>query len=522
MSIKTSISLFLLMMGVSFSASSGIKIDSGVNAGEVYQTTSAYIEVMTNKCLSFSSYGQPNYKYFTSGTANSVKFSFHGSTYVDSDCTDTYNSRYLMTKSYTKAECEPPAQYNENGLCVEPPVCEPPSELDPDSLECVTRPFCGRDSTNEQIFAAEQSCAAEGGIFSFQCSDFLESLETRCTQSDQCAIGFPNWPACMDDLDPTDDITPPSGGFNPGSGSTANPDGPTFDKPEPDEVTPTDTTDEAVLKAVQNANRDSNEGFKALSTDLNKGFTDTNNALSKLNATNTAIGKSVVEQMNQDYQIYQDNKDLALQQTGAITAGASSITNALGSQTGAVTGALGDQTDALTGALGDQTDALTGALGDQTDALTGALGELSEKLTDDCEPSEDNHWCQYPHGLGEEYIRETFGQMDNQVDGIVSGGHSLIESTLQSFIDNPLNYESELIMNNSTDVLLNALLFNEACSALMFEADGKNYSISCEVSQKIKLILSFLFGVYTLMTLTDILFDGITPLGRKPSSTRYA
>ena len=386
------------------------------------------------------------------------------------------------------------------GICESETVCEPPSELDPDTHECIVRPFCERDSTNESLFDAEQSCAAEGGIFSHQCSDFLETLETRCTQSDQCAIGFPNWPACMDDLDPTDDITPPSGGFNPGSGPTANPDGPTFDKPEPDDVTPTDTTDEAVLKAVQNANRDSNEAFKALSTDLNNGFTDTNNALSKLNATNTAIGESVVEQMNQDYEIYQANKDLALQQTGAITAGASNITNALGSQT----------------------DALTGALGDQTDALTGALGELSEKLTDDCEPSESNKWCQNPHGLGEGYIRETFGQMDNQVDGIVSGGHSLIESTLQSVIDNPLNYENESIMNNSTDVLLNALGFNEACSALTFEANGKSYSIGCEVSEKIKLIISFLIGMYTLMTLTDILLDGITPLGRKPSSTRYA
>lgn len=368
MSIKASISLFLLMMGVSFSASA------------------SYCHAQWGGDFSYG-----DIVHMPTVLENNPKWA------LAQKC-EAKVGRSTVFMGWPVGGCKAGDSVNPStGKCEAPPVCEPPSQLDPDTLECVTLLFCERDSTNEELFSAEQSCAAEGGIFSYECSDFLESLETRCTQSDQCAIGFPNWPACMDDLDPTDDITPPSGGFNPGSGPTANPDGPTFDKPEPDDVTPTDTTDEAVLKAVQNANRDSNEGFKALSTDLNKGFTDTNNALSKLNATNTAIGESVVEQMNQDYEIYQANKDLALQQTGAITAGASNITNALGSQTGA----------------------LTGALGDQTDALTGALGELSEKLTDDCEPSESNNWCQYPHGLGEGYIRETFGQMDNQVDGIV-------------------------------------------------------------------------------------------------------
>ncbi|MEZ9634059.1 hypothetical protein AB4299_12520 [Vibrio cyclitrophicus] len=407
------------------------------------------------------------------------------------------------TAFYIRAvsSCPVGQTFNESsGECKEEVICSPPSELNPDTNECYVPAFCDRESTTESLFEAEQSCAAEGGIFSYQCSDFLESLETRCTQSDKCAIGFPGWPDCIQDLDPTDDITPPSGGFNPGSGPTANPDGPTFDKPEPDDVTPTDTTDEAVLEAVQNANRDSNEGFKALSTDLNKGFTSINNSLSNLNATNTAIGESVVDQMNQDYEIYQANKDLALQQTGAITAGASSITDALGAQTGA----------------------LTGALGEQTGALTDALGELAAKLPEQCDPTEDNNYCQYPHGLGSEFISDTFGQMDNQVDGIISGGESLIESTLQSVIDSPLNDENESIMNNATAVLLNALGFNESCSPLTFEANGNNYSIGCEVSEKIKLVLSFLIGIYTLMTLTDILLDGITPIGRKPSATRFA
>ncbi|MEZ8853757.1 hypothetical protein AB6E22_21900 [Vibrio cyclitrophicus] len=476
MSIKTSIFLFLLMMGFSFSASAQL-CRIGTTVGGVYY----------NKGMDTG----------TIADFDVIRISSHR---VVNGC-ELHGKSYMVMNGTPVNSCDSGTAYNSTtGVCEAAPICEPPSQLDPDTLECVTLSFCDRESTNESLFEAEQSCAAEGGIFSHQCSDFLESLETRCTQSDKCAIGFPGWPDCMQDIDPTDDITPPSGGFNPGSGPTANPDGPTFDKPEPDDVTPTDTTDEAVLEAIQNANRDSNEGFKALSTDLNNGFTDVNNSLSTLNATNTAIGESVVDQMNQDYEIYQANKDLALQQTGAITAGASSVTDALGAQTGA----------------------LTGALGEQTSALTDALGELAANLPEQCDPTEDNNYCQYPHGLGSEFISDTFGQMDNQVGDIISGGESLIQSTLQSVIDSPLNDENESIMNNATSVLLNALGFNESCSPLTFEANGKNYSIGCEVSEKIKLVLSFLIGIYTLMTLTDILLDGITPIGRKPSATRYA
>ncbi|MFA0712558.1 hypothetical protein AB4615_14065 [Vibrio splendidus] len=493
MSIKTSISLFFLMMGFSFSAFSATlyQVSSGGSLGECGAVSKGDV-VSSSYC---------------SGTKTSYCSSVEKTQIVSGYLTPMqgYNSCVQSwVRAFVVSQCPDGTVVNpDTGVCEEPlppPICEPPSQLDPDTNECITLPFCERDSTNEAIFAAEQSCAAEGGIFSFECSDFLESLETRCTQSDQCAIGFPNWPACLDDLDPSDDIAPPSGGFDPSNPPTANPDGPSFDKPEPDEVLPTDTTDEAVLKAVQNANRDSNEGFKALSTDLNNGFTDTNNALAKLNSTNTAIGESVVEQMNQDFKIHQANKDLALQQTGAITAGASSVTDALGSQTGA----------------------LTGALGEQTDALTDAIGELSSKLPEKCVPNAENRYCENYHGLEPNYIGETFGQMDDQVDGIISGGHGLIESSLQSYIDAPMTDEIESIMTDSTNVLLDVLGYNDSCSALTFEANGKSYAIDCEVSQQIKLILSFLIGIYTLMTLIDILLDGIVPLGSKASATRYA
>lgn len=374
------------------------------------------------------------------------------------------------------------------GACEKPVICEPPQELNPDTNECYTPPFCERESTNEAIFEAEQSCAAEGGIFSFECSDFLESLETRCTQSDQCAIGFPNWPQCMDDLDPTDDIAPPSGGFEPSNPPAANPDGPSFDKPDPDDVIPTDTTDEAVLEAVQNANRDSNQGFKALSTDLNNGFTDTNNSLAQLNATNTAIGNSIVEQLNQDYAIYQANKDLALQQTGAINAGAAGITDALGSQTGS----------------------LTGALGEQTDALTGAIGELADKIPEECVPTPENKYCENSHGLHEGFVGDSFNQMIQSGTAGLDGIDKEAIGYVESLINQPLTGNVEVVIQDQFNMVTNLFPDYSDCRPLEIPILG-GFSIPCDFSVKFKTIFSFIIYFYTMYAMADILLTGITP-----------
>ncbi|PMK90852.1 hypothetical protein [Vibrio lentus] len=505
MSIKTSISLFLLMMGFSFAAYS--ETFYTITSSETKALPSGTTYTLAGISNALTSYGcEPYYgggRIFQSSiSTNNGIMGLKYDKYENSSCSKldrrglNFSVRYTAQISCPSGSVLDP----DTGKCEELPICEPPAELDPDTLECVVIPFCERDSTTEQIFAAEQSCAAQNGIFTFSCSDFLESLEMKCTQPNECALGFPNWPECLDDLDPTDDITPPSGGFNPSTPPTANPDAPSFDKPEPDDVTPTDTTDKAVLEAVQNANRDSNEGFKALSTDLNNGFTDTNNALAKLNSTNTAIGESIVEQMNQDYAIHQANKDLALQQTGAINAGSASVVGALGTQTGA----------------------LTGALGEQTGAITDAIGELADKIPEACDPALDERGCENPHGLGDNYIETTFGQMTKVTDDALDEGHSFVETKLQSVINNPLTNENESIMNNATSHLLNLLDYNQSCRALSFEANGRTYSIDCQVSSQIKLVLSFLIGMYTLMTLIDILLDGIVPLGAKPSATRYA
>ena len=511
MSIKTSISLFILMMGFSFNALANqvyyYMINPYIDSG-VYQV-STNVQDLKDTFNGICIFGHdPRYPTSYFGTLNSSSHTsnssakYHKTIYADSGCTEYKKSLGSTYATIHNRSCPSGSSIDPvTGACQTDPVCEPPSVLDPDTLECITPPFCERESTNEAIFAAEQSCAAEGGIFSFECSDFLESLETRCTQSDECAIGFPNWPACMDDLDPTDDITPPSGGFDPSNPPTANPDGPSFDKPEPDEVLPTDTTDEAVLKAVQNANRDSNEGFKALSTDLNNGFTDTNNLLAQLNSTNHSIGESVVEQMNQDYQIHLANKQLALQQTGAINAGSASVV-----------GALGSQTTNLTGALGEQTGALTGALGEQTDALTGAIGELADKLPENCEPTEANNFCENGHGLGHGFVGEAFDQMMTSGTAGLNSVENEALDYANSLISQPLTGNVEVVIEDQFNMVTNLFPDYSDCRPLEIPSPfGGVFVIPCDFSVKFKTIFSFIIYFYTMYAMADILLSGITP-----------
>lgn len=486
MSIKTSISLFILMMGFSFiayPAYSQTLYEITVKHAWDDPCSSVSVGDVVSSSFCVGSEGNGGRGKVTS--INLYSGQLIGSCGHMGACMTIARGAKVVKQCPNGSVVDPTT-----GKCNTPPVCEPPSQLDPDTLECVTLPFCDRESTNEELFAAEQSCASEGGIFSYECSDFLESLETRCTQSDQCAIGFPNWPACLDDLDPSDDIAPPSGGFDPSNPPTSNPDAPSFDKPEPDDVTPTDTTDKAVLEAVQNANRDSNEGFKALSTDLNKGFTDTNNALAKLNSTNTAIGESVVEQMNQDYQIHLANKDLALQQTGAITAGASSVTDALGAQTGA----------------------LSGALGEQTDALTGAIGELANKLPESCEPTEANNYCENGHGLGHGFVGEAFDQMMESGTGGITSTNEEALGYAESLIATPLTGDVEVIIQDQFNMVTNLFPDYSDCRPLEIPSPfGGVFVIPCDFSVKFKTIFSFIIYFYTMYAMADILLSGITP-----------
>ncbi|MGY3569732.1 hypothetical protein [Vibrio paucivorans] len=390
----------------------------------------------------------------------------------------------LSIFQYAWASCPEGEEINPDTKTCEA-VCEPPSEIDPSTGECTTPAFCDRDSTWDEIMAAEQSCADSQGVFTYECSDFFESLEMKCTQPQECVMGMPNWPDCMGDIDPTDPIGKPIGDFNPPTANPSAPKPPEFDKPEPDEVLPTETTDTAVLEAIQNLNRDNNAALNGINSDLNIGFADTNNQLANLNNTNNAIGQSIVDQMNQDYAIHQSNKDLMLQQTGAIMN--------------------------LNEGLEDINQSITGQtihLSDGLDGVTEAIGNLEQA----CEPTAANGYCENPHGMGTSLVSDIHDQINTIVDDQHSVFYESAASAASNIIENPMTGDIEEVINSNISTLIGIVDASGDCTPLSLPSlSGNATVIDCEFSAKFKSLFGFLLFVFTLWTLIDILLTGITP-----------
>ncbi len=346
MNIKQSIITFILTFGVSFNAFSsqlyeitqypwnGYTVD-GLSLGMV-ATEDAFKKTVLGSTVYH--YGERE------GIAFSSSFWNNGAWYLGATwCEGKYCSSSV---AYLKkiAAC-PSGQVIDpiSGKCV--PQCGENEEINPDSGECEFVPFCDRPSTDESLFAAEQECAAQNGIFSFECSNgdslLPEGLTTRCTQPNHCVIGMPNWPECLGDIDPTDPVDPPSGGFDPNPADPVNPNVPSFDKDNADSVTPDDTTDKALLQAIQNANKDANQAASAINKDMNQGFADLETAVNTVNKTNEAIGTAIASQNALEHQMFEANKELMLQNTGEIKNLGSNLTGALNEQTAAITDAIG-------------------------------------------------------------------------------------------------------------------------------------------------------------------------------------
>ncbi|KAA8597329.1 hypothetical protein F0Z19_4017 [Vibrio cyclitrophicus] len=123
MSIKTSIFLFLLMMVFSFSASAQL-CRIGTTVGGVYY----------NKGMDTG----------TIADFDVIRISSHR---VVNGC-ELHGKSYMVMNGTPVDSCDSGTAYNSTtGVCEAAPICEPPSQLDPDTLECVTLSFCDREST---------------------------------------------------------------------------------------------------------------------------------------------------------------------------------------------------------------------------------------------------------------------------------------------------------------------------------------------------------------------------------------
>lgn len=276
-----------------------------------------YVASLPN-CVLSGSY----YRTYTFGSTVSGGFIYKENRWTDSECT-RFNKQYSNTIYPTYvAEC--PAGQEPN---FDTEQCESPQPED----------WC-EGSEFADISAQEYLNCANSNTDNF--FNFTPSCTDKNNYSFSCTPG-PSKPDPNHPEDPTQPLPDVDGDFNGGSAGTSTPDAPSFDKTEPDTVTPNPETDTALLSAIQNLNRDNNQALTGLNTDLNRGLTNIDNQLSQLNQTNNAIGQSIVDQINHDRAIYEANKALALQQTGAINKAGADITGALNSGFGELGDKLG-------------------------------------------------------------------------------------------------------------------------------------------------------------------------------------
>lgn len=518
MNIKKSIFILLAFVGVSFSAYSRTyyKVDRvllGASACGL-SVGSAYYDGM---CTSGS---------FTNLFGKTITLSRISRDFNAIYGISTGGQRYDIATYINYKTCADTEDLNEStGQCEErPPQCEDEQVWDPDLKVCVAPPpFCDQPSTQDQIFSAEQSCAAQGGVFKHQCHNgsplLPPSLETSCNEPPEtCIMGFPAWPECLSDYDPTTPITPPSGGFSPdqtlpdanGSGGGGNPPPDGFDKPEPDSVQPTDSTDSAVLQAIINANRDSNQALGHLNQDLNNAFNQANNSLRQLNQLNSAIGKSIVEQMNQDYAIAEANRIQMLNQNSVISGVGEGLENAIGTQTDE----LGDKLDSLSGTFSGGADNMVNVL----ENINSGLGGIEDKI---CDPRTDEFNCEGKGGeVSSEYVTGLITNLTGSVSAADSASSDALTDAIDGLILDSGTGEVQGVIQGNIDLMFGALPTIGSCSPFSLPSYFGPVELGCEFSSRFKSIASFILYIYTAWTLISIILSGVTPIPAASNGTR--
>ncbi|MBF4333915.1 hypothetical protein [Vibrio anguillarum] len=389
---------------------------------------------------------------------------------------------------------------SETGICEDapppPPVCTPPEQLSPVTNECYLPDFCDRQSTWDEIAQGESSCAEQKGIFTYSCSNFFQTLDMRCDEPNVCAMGMPNWPDCMPDpstpINPSDPFRPIPSGNPPSTGG---------ERPTVPDVTPPtgETSDPALLSAVQNMNADLNKSVTTLNNNNVDSFAALNKQLTDLNSKNSGIGQSIVDQMNNDIKIADNNKKLMQQQNKVISDSGVYIAKSIEKQTSE---------------LSDLSDVQTGK-------ITSAIDALAEKMPASCDPATDPRACEGINGLTESYVDAAYTQMIAAADTELSAANSALVNYARVASIEPMTDETQVYIDMAVGDLLGVLPSSSDCVDFPMVTSMGTFTLGCEFSTRLKSIISFLIYVFTLWTLIDILLNGVTPVsGTTPYMSR--
>ncbi|EOE4685279.1 hypothetical protein ACKB4K_000352 [Vibrio vulnificus] len=463
MSIKQSISALLIFFGVSFSS-----------YAQLYSVTSS----TSSSCLTFfsvsvgdviefsvisSKVGSPM-PMFCSQNAGHIATSYSYDANTQRALYVSGGKTYIANISLIRVSSCPNGQVfnSDTGRCeAPPPQCTDDEIYNPETELCEPK-WCNSSEAIEIMSQMEQECSAQNGILTdLKCDDLSHNISSQCdlTHKDKCVIGMPAWPACLGDIyNPTDPTNP----LDPPTDFN-----PETSNPNPDPLPPSDSD--------------------SMHHDMNKNFNTLNNTLNSMDKTNREIGKTLVKQMEQDAAIYENNKALA-QQIGGDTI------NAINSQ--------------------------TQSLLDGNKALVDALSGLGDRL-EPCDPILNPKECEGVHGVTEPMINNGMGLMSQEITGRDVENETLFYQKVEETSKNSYAPESKSYLSSMASDVVNALPRSTSCTATSLDTPFGSFSIGCEFSVRLKEILAYVIYIYTLFTLSEILFNTITPVpGTVPYSSR--
>lgn len=139
------------------------------------------------------------------------------------------------------------------------------------------------------------------------------------------------------------------------------------------------------------------------------------------------------------------------------------------------------------------------------------LSQISNKISNKCVPTQQNRYCENPHGLDQNLITTLSSALKTHVD---EESTTAIESVKSEITD--ISDESPIdagITDGVFNYFTNIFPAPQSCIPLTFGNTNQvfSFTITCEFSEKFKAIFGFLISIYTLLQLIEILMTGIKP-----------
>ncbi|ENK2329435.1 chemotaxis protein [Vibrio alginolyticus] len=392
MSIKQSIASLLVLLSVSFSASSDQLYTVLINSvGSSHPCAFPEGAVLTEAQFKSVCIGKFDNTVWNKPEIIDARIKAKSTSYQAQTYSNGSWDVILILDVFTAPSCSDGETYNpETGQCEEPPT-----------------PFCSQASTQKQMRDFESSCLDDGGSPTIICNDQVEPPDFRMScdiappPPEGCEPGSPSFPACLDDESKCDenhpdwnpeygmcctpennwcdvpppesctifspnwpecsgdtDIDPPTGGdlgdpdkpSGGGGGGSTDP-----DKPEPDVDNTSDT-----LAAIKAMNKDVNSQLTGINNDMNKNQAETKSALDALKASVDLNTDTVVDNANHVANAIKGQSDMLSgignQTNGLLT----SANNLLNNGFGQLSNDLGDLESTNQKGFGDVVDAIEG------------------------------------------------------------------------------------------------------------------------------------------------------------------